>query len=81
MFMVPSLTEISAFLYLLSTQICLNIIERTKRAIHGTMMDLENFLTFTMETGEEFEGGWLPTLDTKLVVEKNNSVLCTVHPL
>ena len=55
----------------------LSPIERTKRAIHGTMIDLENFLTFTMETGEEFEGGWLPTLDTKLRVEKNNKVLYT----
>ena len=55
----------------------LSPVERTKRAIHGTMMDLENFLKFTMETGEEFEGGWLPTLDTKLRVEMNNRVLYT----
>ena len=49
-------------------------IERTKRIIHGTMGGLEEYLHFTMETEEEFDG-WLPTLDTDLTVDNNNMVL------
>ena len=29
---------------------------------------VETYLKFTVESGEEFEGGWLPTLDTNLRV-------------
>ena len=39
------------------------------------MQGVEKFLTFTAETGEDpgFEG-WLPTLDTNIMVTKNNLV-------
>ena len=47
----------------------------TERVVHGTMMGIEEYLEFTMETGEEFEGGWLPTLDINLKVDQNNQIL------
>ena len=37
------------------------------------MKGVENFLEFTFETCEDF-GGWLPTLDTCLRVEENNTI-------
>ena len=48
--------------------------EVTKRVIHGTMQDLEDFLNFTMETSDDFPMGWLATLDTELRVTANNIV-------
>ena len=48
--------------------------ERTRRVLHGTMMDLEHSLKFTMETGEDFSSGWLATLDTDLKVTEENRV-------
>ena len=39
------------------------------------MGGLMGFLKFTMETGEEFQDGWLPTLDTSLRVNERNLVL------
>ena len=47
--------------------------EITKRILAGSMKGVENFLDFTFETCEEF-GGWLPTLDTCLRIENNNTV-------
>ena len=32
-------------------------------------------LSFTYETGEDFQDGWLPTLDTNMVVDPDNKVL------
>ena len=52
----------------------LSPVERTKRVIHGTMGGLEDFLTFTMETQEDFPSGWLATLDTDLQVTEENRV-------
>ena len=49
--------------------------ERTRRVIHGSMVGVESFLRFTMETGEDFNGKWLPTLDTELKVREDNRVL------
>ena len=49
--------------------------ERTRRVLHGTMMGIEDFLNFTMETGEDFSSGWLATLDTDLRMGDNNQVL------
>ena len=49
--------------------------ERTRRVIHESMMGVESFLKFTMETVEEFGGEWLPTLDTELQVREDNRVL------
>ena len=48
--------------------------ERTKRILHGTMMDIEDFLKFTVETGEDFVSGWLATLDTDIRVTEKNVV-------
>ena len=38
------------------------------------MMGIRDYLSFTVESGEEFEGGWLPTLDVNLLVDKANTV-------
>ena len=48
--------------------------EVTKRVLHGTMQDLEDFLNFTVKTSDDFPTGWLPTLDTELRVTTNNIV-------
>ena len=37
------------------------------------MNDIETYLTFTVETGEDFDG-WLPTLDTSLRVRGDNQI-------
>jgi hypothetical protein len=50
-------------------------IEVTKRILAGTMSGLEEYLDFTMETEEDFQNQWLPTLDTELKVDKNNIIL------
>ena len=42
--------------------------ERTRRVIEATMNPVEDYLSFTTEIGEQFEGGWLPTLDTSIKV-------------
>ena len=48
--------------------------ERTKRVIHASMQGLTRCLSFTVETAEEFSGGWLPTLDFKLRVNQANII-------
>ena len=53
----------------------LSRLEVTKRIIEGTMGGLEDYLKFTMETEEEFEDGWLPTLDNKLKVSASNIIM------
>ena len=45
----------------------------TSRIIVGTLGMVEDFLKFTVETGEDFDG-WLPTLDTSLKVGDNNVI-------
>ena len=47
---------------------------RTKRILEKTMLGLEDYLQFTMESGEDFVDGWLPTLDTNLRVDNANQV-------
>ena len=47
---------------------------RTKEILKMSMMGVKDYLSFTVESGEEYEGGWLPTLDVSLRVEKDNSV-------
>ena len=47
--------------------------EITSRIIGGTLSVVEEFLKFTVETGEDFDG-WLPTLDTSLKVGDNNVI-------
>ena len=49
-------------------------LEVTKRIIEGTMQGIEDFLVFTMETGDEFPEGWLPTLDTNIKVSEENVI-------
>ena len=46
----------------------------TKDVLLGTMQGVENYLAFTAEVGEEFDG-WLPTLDTNMMVDRNKKVL------
>ena len=50
-------------------------IEATKRTIHRTMLGLEMYPKFSIETEEDFADKWLPTLDTKLRVTYNNIIL------
>ena len=49
-------------------------LEVTTRVLAKTMEGIETFLSFTMETGADFAGGWLPTLDTNLIVNSANQV-------
>ena len=53
---------------------CISGEHRTKEILRGTMVGVESYLEFTVESGEEFEGGWLPTLDTNLRVGGDNLV-------
>ena len=57
----------------------LSPVEITRRVLHGTMMEVEEFLRFTMETEDDFALGWLPTLDTALKVGENNHVHYTFY--
>ena len=52
----------------------LSPVERTKRMILASMQGLTGCLAFTVETCEDFEDGWLPTLDFKLRVTVNNII-------
>ena len=52
----------------------LSCIERTKRAVYGAMQGLTQCLSFTVETQEDFEDNWLPTLDIKVKVLENNQI-------
>ena len=49
--------------------------DRTARALEGSMRGIMGFLDFTIETGEQFSDGWLPSLDTNLKVDDKNVVL------
>ena len=53
----------------------LTSIEITKRVILGTLNGVEEYLSFTIETEEDFVDRWLPTLDTRLKVDGSNQVL------
>ena len=46
----------------------------TKEVLLGYMQGVENYLAFTAEVGEEFDG-WLPTFDTKMMVDRSNRIL------
>ena len=43
--------------------------EITRRVLHSSMNEVLDFLNFTTEIGEQYEGGWLPTLDLDLKVD------------
>ena len=47
----------------------------TKKALTDSMQEVLSFLRFTTEIGEEFEGGWLPTLDVSLKVDGRGQVM------
>ena len=47
---------------------------RTKEILGKTMSGIESYLEFTVESGEDFKEGWLPTLDVELKVAKNNTI-------
>ena len=53
----------------------LSSLEITRRVILGTLNMVEDFLSFTTETEEDFTDKWLPTLDMKLRVSGSNMVL------
>ena len=38
------------------------------------MQGVEKYLKFTVESGVQYEGGWLPTLDLNLKVKEDNSI-------
>ena len=52
----------------------LSDVEITKRAVFGSMQGLTDCLSFTVETQEDFPDGWLPTLDFKIRITKDNIV-------
>ena len=47
----------------------------TMEVIKNSMVGISSYLSFTYETGEDFHDGWLPTLDTNMVVDPDNKVL------
>ena len=50
---------------------------RTKEILLQSFQNIEDYLQFTVETGEdpEFSEGWLPTLDTSMKINDRNQVL------
>ena len=48
--------------------------QRTREILGATMNMIEDFLDFTVESGEQFPGGWLLTLDTSLRVGEQNRI-------
>ena len=52
----------------------LSAVERTKNVLADSLKNIESYLEFTTETGDDFEGGWLPTLDFSLRVNNDNQV-------
>ena len=47
---------------------------RTRDILGKTMEGIEDYLSFTVESGEQF-GGWLPTLDTSMKVTEDNRIV------
>ena len=45
----------------------------TKNILLESMTNIEDFLKFTIESGEDFDA-WLPTLDTAFRVDENNKI-------
>ena len=52
----------------------LSNIEITKRAVGKSMDGMIECLTFTVESQEDFENDWLPTLDLNIRVDKENVI-------
>ena len=49
-------------------------LDLTVEAMKMSMSGIMDYLKFTYETKDDFGDGWLPTLDTSLMVTKNNQV-------
>ena len=49
--------------------------KRTKEILGKTMENIEDYMSFAVESGEDFSDGWLPTLDTTIRVEEDNTVM------
>ena len=47
----------------------------TMEAIKGSMVGVTNYLRFTYESGSDYADGWLPTLDTNMMVTPDNIVV------
>ena len=43
--------------------------------LKDSMRGVMSYLTFTYESGQDYQDGWLPTLDTSLLVDQDNKVL------
>ena len=52
-----------------------SLLDITVEAIKGSMEGISSYLSFTLETGADYQDGWLPTLDTNLVVDDENQIL------
>ena len=46
----------------------------TMHVLKETVKGVADYLQFTFESGEDYEDGWLPTLDTNIRVSKDNIV-------
>ena len=53
----------------------LSSMEITRRIWSGSLEKVEDYLSFTTETCEDFSDWWLPTLDCSLRVDEDNTVL------
>ena len=51
-----------------------DLLEVTVEALRGSMRGVMNYLEFTFESGQDYEDGWLPTLDTNLRVGEQNII-------
>ena len=50
-------------------------VDMTISVLRETVSGVLDYLRFTFESGEDYEDGWLPTLDTSLRVNERNKVL------
>ena len=48
---------------------------RTKKFLLATQNTIKDYLKFTAEGPRDFQGGWLPTLDTSLKVLEDNTTI------
>ena len=51
-----------------------SLLDVTLDIIKESMRGVTSYLTFTYETGSEYGDGWLPTLDTNLLITPENLV-------
>ena len=52
-----------------------SLLDITVEAMRQSMVGIMEYLTFTVETGDDYGDGWLPSLDTSLLVGENNTIL------